>query len=133
MRTSLATDRGDATCKAQAGDWLDVLPIAPRPLPDLPHDWRVTIERPHFTNERGWPSAYERSHDHESQEESMMCDTPENSEHGSAVKGCAVCSGKFGLIRYYSWRTPLCSRKCLDRFRARRERDRRWLFRFQAA
>jgi len=63
----------------------------------------------------------------------MMCDTPEHSERGPAAKACAVCSGKFGLIRYYSWRAPLCSRKCLDRFRARRERDRRWLFRFQAA
>jgi hypothetical protein len=63
----------------------------------------------------------------------MMCDKPERSERGPAVKGCAVCGAKFGLIRYYSWRTPLCSKKCLDRFRARRERDRLWLFRFQAA
>ncbi|MBW5437372.1 hypothetical protein BST63_17155 [Bradyrhizobium canariense] len=62
-----------------------------------------------------------------------MCDKPEHSERPSAAKSCAVCSGKFGLIRYYSWRAPLCSRKCLDRFRARRERDRRWLFRSQAA
>ncbi len=62
-----------------------------------------------------------------------MCDKPEHSERPSTVKSCAVCSGKFGLIRYYSWRAPLCSRKCLDRFRARRERDRRWLFRIQAA
>lgn len=46
-------------CKAQAqgnaGDQLDVLLIALRPLPDLPHDWLVTIGRPHCTNERGWP------------------------------------------------------------------------------
>lgn len=62
-----------------------------------------------------------------------MCDKPEHSERRPAAESCAVCSGKFGLIRYYSWRTPLCSRKCLDRFRARRERDRRWLFKFQAA
>jgi hypothetical protein len=44
-----------------------------------------------------------------------------------------VCGGKFGLIRYYSWRTALCSKKCVDRFRTRRERDRRWLFRVQVA
>ena len=62
-----------------------------------------------------------------------MCDSPEHSERRSDTKVCAVCGGKFGLIRYYSWRTALCSRRCLDRFRARRERDRRWLFRTQAA
>jgi hypothetical protein len=43
------------------------------------------------------------------------------------VTRCAVCDGKFGLIRYYSWRTPLCSRKCTDRVRARRISDRNWL------
>ena len=40
---------------------------------------------------------------------------------------CAVCDGKFGLIRYYSWRTPLCSSRCIDRLRARRASDRSWL------
>jgi hypothetical protein len=40
---------------------------------------------------------------------------------------CAVCDGKFGLVRHYSWRTALCSRKCVDRFRARRERDANWV------
>ncbi|WP_245325479.1 hypothetical protein [Bradyrhizobium sp. CCH5-F6] len=55
------------------------------------------------------------------------------SECCSSVNGCAVCGGKFGLIRYYSWRTALCSKKCVDRFRTRRERDHRWLFRVQAA
>jgi hypothetical protein len=44
---------------------------------------------------------------------------------------CAVCDGKFGLVRYYSWRTPLCSRKCVDRFRTRRASDRNWLPRLQ--
>jgi hypothetical protein len=44
-----------------------------------------------------------------------------------------MCGGKFGLIRYYSWRTALCSKKCVDGFRTRRERDRRWLFRAQVA
>lgn len=65
-----------------------------------------------------------------------MCDTSElparrlsGSEGCSSGNGCAVCGGKFGLIRYYSWRTALCSRKCVDRFRTRRERDRQWLFR----
>ena len=62
-----------------------------------------------------------------------MCNGPEHSERHSAAKSCAVCGGRFGLIRYYSWRTALCSKKCLDRFRARRERDRRWLFRLQVA
>jgi hypothetical protein len=40
---------------------------------------------------------------------------------------CAVCDGKFGLVRHYSWRTALCSKKCVDRFRARRENDRKWV------
>jgi hypothetical protein len=40
---------------------------------------------------------------------------------------CAVCDGKFGLVRHYSWRTSLCSKKCADRLRARRESDRNWV------
>jgi hypothetical protein len=40
---------------------------------------------------------------------------------------CAVCDGKFGLVRHYSWRTPLCSRKCVDRLKARRQSDRNWM------
>jgi hypothetical protein len=46
--------------------------------------------------------------------------------HGGGAR-CAVCAGKFGLVRYYSWRTPLCSKYCVDRFRARRESDRNWV------
>jgi hypothetical protein len=49
------------------------------------------------------------------------------------VARCAFCDGKFGLIRHYSWRTPLCSRKCVDSFRARRESDRVWLPQLQVA
>jgi hypothetical protein len=40
---------------------------------------------------------------------------------------CAVCDGKFGLVRHYSWRTPLCSGKCVNRFRARCQSDDNWL------
>jgi hypothetical protein len=50
-----------------------------------------------------------------------------------AAERCAICDGKFGLIRYYSWQTALCSRKCADRFKKRQEGDRRWLRRIQAA
>jgi hypothetical protein len=56
----------------------------------------------------------------------------ESLRHGKATR-CVVCDGKFGLVRHYSWRTPLCSRKCVDRFRARRESDRPWLPWFQIA
>jgi hypothetical protein len=45
----------------------------------------------------------------------------------SAANRCAICEGRFGLIRHYSWRTALCSRKCVDRFKVRREVDRRLL------
>jgi hypothetical protein len=61
-----------------------------------------------------------------------MFKTPQYHQHGSA-KRCAICDRKFGLIRYYSWRTALCSRKCADRFKARQEADRRWLRRLQVA
>jgi hypothetical protein len=50
-----------------------------------------------------------------------------------AAQRCAICEGKFGLVRYYSWRTALCSKKCADRFKTRREDDRRFLPRIAAA
>jgi hypothetical protein len=49
-----------------------------------------------------------------------------------AEKRCAICDGKFGLIRHYSWRTALCSKACVDRFKSREEADRRWSRRLQA-
>ena len=54
---------------------------------------------------------------------------PDRSEsiESSRTTRCAVCDGKFGLVRHYSRRTPLCSRKCVDRFRARRASDCNWL------
>jgi hypothetical protein len=35
----------------------------------------------------------------------------------------AVCDGKFGLVRHHPWRTPLCSKKCVDRFKDCRARE----------
>jgi hypothetical protein len=55
-----------------------------------------------------------------------MLNCSESLRCGRATR-CSVCDGKFGLVRYYSWRTPLCSKKCVDRFRARRASDRNWL------
>ena len=55
-----------------------------------------------------------------------MPNCSESPRSGSAAL-CAVCEGKFGLIRYYSRRTPLCSKKCVDRFRTRRTSDCNWL------
>ena len=46
---------------------------------------------------------------------------------------CAVCDGKFGLVRHYSWRTPLCSRKCVDRFTTGGASDCGWLPRLEIA
>jgi hypothetical protein len=43
---------------------------------------------------------------------------------GKTINRCAICDGNFGLIRHYSWRTALCSRKCVDRFKSRKENDR---------
>ena len=58
----------------------------------------------------------------------------ESQSHGSdKAMRCAVCEGKFGLVRHYSWGMPLCSRKCVDRFKARRQSDRNWMGRFRIA
>jgi hypothetical protein len=43
------------------------------------------------------------------------------------VTRCAICDGKFGLVRYYSWRTQLCSKSCVNRFRSRQKSDRDWV------
>jgi hypothetical protein len=59
-----------------------------------------------------------------------MRNSPQYLRH-DAAKRCAICDGKFGLIRYHSWRTTLCSKRCADRFKARQEEDRRWLRRLQ--
>jgi len=61
-----------------------------------------------------------------------MLNRSRHHQHDHA-KRCAVCVGKFGLIRHYSWRTAVCSKKCLDRFKARRASDTEWLCRFRAA
>jgi hypothetical protein len=61
-----------------------------------------------------------------------MLNCSENLGCGRAAR-CAVCDGKFGLVRYHSWRTPLCSKQCVDRFRARRASDWNWLPRLQFA
>ena len=52
---------------------------------------------------------------------------PHSSEGPGKTKRCAVCDGKFGLVRHYSWRTALCSGKCVNRFRVRRQSDNNWL------
>lgn len=53
--------------------------------------------------------------------------------HDAAAKRCPICNGRFGLIRHRSWKTALCSKRCLERFKARQETDRRWLFWSRAA
>lgn len=55
-----------------------------------------------------------------------MPNCTKNPGPGKATR-CAVCDGKFGLVRHYSWRTPLCSRTCVERFKTRRQGDRNWL------
>lgn len=56
----------------------------------------------------------------------------ESLRSGSATR-CAVCDGKFGLVRHYSCRAAFCSKKCVDRFRVRRESDRNWVGWLQVA
>jgi hypothetical protein len=47
--------------------------------------------------------------------------------HDKDVNRCAACGGKFGLVRYHSWRTAFCSKKCTERSKTREESNRRWL------
>ena len=61
-----------------------------------------------------------------------MRNSPQHLWNGPA-KRCAICDGRFGLIRHYSRQTALCSRKGADRFKLRLEDDRRWLRRLQVA
>jgi hypothetical protein len=68
----------------------------------------------------------------EDRQEATMRNTLQYSWNGTAQR-CAICDGRFGLVRHYSWRTALCSKKCADRFKARQEGDRRWLRRLHAA
>src|ERR1700738_3788538 len=65
-------------------------------------------------------------------EEAKMLNGPQHIRNGGA-KRCAICDGKFGLIRYYSCRTALCAKKCANRFKALQKGDRRWLRRPQVA
>jgi hypothetical protein len=43
---------------------------------------------------------------------------------------CAICGGRFGLVRYYSCWKAICSKRCAGRFWDRRENDRKWLMPF---
>jgi hypothetical protein len=65
-------------------------------------------------------------------QEASMRNTAQYPWNGTARR-CAICDGRFGLARHYICRTALCSRKCADRFRVRRDDDRRWLHLAQAA
>lgn len=56
-----------------------------------------------------------------------MCNIFRCRRDGAATH-CAICERPFGLIRHYSRRTPLCSKKCVERFTARQNVDRSWLF-----
>ena len=50
-----------------------------------------------------------------------------NSQHRQDVtaKHCAICNGRFGLIRHHCWQTALCSKRCVERLKARQEGDRK--------
>lgn len=49
------------------------------------------------------------------------------------AKRCSMCGGPFGLIRHHSWRTPLCSKDCVERIKTRQKMDRSWQFRVTPA
>jgi len=54
---------------------------------------------------------------------------PDQPEHShDAARRCAICEGRFGLIRYYICGTALCSKKCAVRFKSRRAAYQKWLW-----
>lgn len=59
-----------------------------------------------------------------------MLNCSESRGSGRAAR-FAVCADRCGLVRYYSWRTALCSRTGIDRLGVRRASDRNWLPRLQ--
>jgi hypothetical protein len=61
-----------------------------------------------------------------------MLNCSESPISGKAAR-CAVCDGKFGLVQPNSWRTPLCSKKCVDRFTTGGASDCDWLPRLEIA
>jgi hypothetical protein len=61
------------------------------------------------------------------------CSTEIETSSNAESSVAPFAKGKFGLVRYYCSRTPLCSKKCVDQFKARRDDDTRWLWRFRAA
>ena len=91
-----------------------------RPLRSRERALRVREVRPRTKAERHQPLPTQ------DREEARMRNSPKY-PWNVATKRCAVCDGKFGLIRHYSWRTALCSKKCVGRFKARQEGDHRWL------
>jgi len=54
-----------------------------------------------------------------------------NCSGSGRIARCAVCDGS--LVRYYSRRTPTCTKKCVDRFRARWASGCSWLGWLQTA
>jgi len=64
--------------------------------------------------------------------EAKMLDVPHYFRK-DAVNRCAHCGGKFGLVRYYTWRTALCSKRCRNHFRVRDAGTLRWLRRLEQA
>jgi len=52
-----------------------------------------------------------------------------NSQHrrDAATVRCPICDGRFGLMRHYCWKTAFCSERCVGRFKARQNDDRKWL------
>jgi hypothetical protein len=61
-----------------------------------------------------------------------MCNNSQH-RHDVAAKRCPICNGRFGLIRHHCWKTALCSKRCLERLKARQEADRKWLSWLRAA
>jgi hypothetical protein len=47
-------------------------------------------------------------------QEATMRNSLQYLRNGGATR-CAICDGNFGLIRHYSCKAALCSKKCADR------------------
>jgi recombinational DNA repair protein (RecF pathway) len=57
-----------------------------------------------------------------------------NNLRKSEINRCVVCGGKFGLVRYYTWRNAaLCSQRCRSRTKTREVDSLKWLIEMRSA
>ena len=121
-------------CSESCGAFTSRPPGIPRSPCATRPERPIAFPKPRFTRAR---SATAKGGAHaaptvRSPQEAKMRNRSQSLQNGAATR-CAVCDGKFGLIRYYTWRNAVCSKRCVERFKAREVGDRRWLGQLEGA